>query len=219
MIHYRPRPPNDQLFDHGLSWNCPGCFDESSLFYTCTYLVPGRMKRLTPGTCCKWKSTKHRVQNQRGSNLAFSQFVSSSPSRLFVFFSQSLPQPLVSSSAGQSVSSEVFISTAGLPVCRKDKQLFKCLCSFRSLPPHLHLPAPFFSPKMSPLPLAALGSRVSFNLPPLLILFQALVSPLCTLLPINQPFSCSSAGYLGTEGIVLSRTSCCSDLVRNQSDM
>lgn len=93
------------------------------------------------GNLLQVKSTKPHVQNQPGSNLAFSQFVSSSPSRLFVFFSQSLPQPLVSSSAGQSVSSEVFISTAGLPVCRKDKQLFKCLRSFRSLPPHLHLPS------------------------------------------------------------------------------
>lgn len=50
------------------------------------------------------KSTKHRVQNQLGSNGAFSQFVSLSPSHLFVFLSRSLSLGLWSPAVLDSLS-------------------------------------------------------------------------------------------------------------------
>ena len=74
------------------------------------------------------KSTKHCVQNQLASNRALGHFVSSWPSHFFVFLSR----PLLSRSVGQSACSKVFISAAGLPSSRRDKQLFKIL---RSSPP------------------------------------------------------------------------------------
>ncbi len=168
------------------------------------------------------KSTKHHVQIQLSSNQAFSQFVSSSPSHLFVFLPRSLPQLLVSSSVGQSVCSEVFISAAGLPSCRRDKQLFKILhCSPSShihLPPPINKPSPPFPKLLVFLPLssAPCSSLFFLSLPPALILLQP--SSTLSMLPLTtKPFSSSCAGYLGIGWIVLSRTLSCSDLIRDHS--
>lgn len=141
-------------------------------------------------------STKHRVQNQLASNRAFSQFVSSLPSHLFVFLSRSLSLPLVSSSVGQSVCSEVFINTACLPSHRRDKWLFKILCSFPSS--HIHLRPP--STKL----LLLFQNRCQLPIPYFLTLtFLLFLSSYHFLLPLfplcswpSSPFPPPPAGHL-----------------------
>lgn len=128
------------------------------------------------------KSTKPDAQAQPGSNCAFSHSVSSSPSLPYVF----LPGLLVSCSAAQSVCSEVFISAAGPPGCRRDKWLFKFLRSSPSssspMPPLKLLPLP----PVGPIPHAL----------PVLIPLPPLVSPLA----IIKPFSPLLSGLPGDPG-------------------
>lgn len=170
------------------------------MFYTFTSLLPDReqIREDAAGKKNKTQSTKRRVQNQLSSNRAFSQFVSSPPSHLFVFLPRSLSQPLVSSSVGQSVCSEVFISAAGLPSCTNG---YLRSCAPLSVLPHPP-PSSFQQssssfPKTSSLPPTALSSLflLSFNLAPVLI--HPLYSP-SMLLPTIRPFSSSSDGYLVT---------------------
>lgn len=120
------------------------------------------------------KSTKPNAQTQPSSNCAFSHSVSSSPSLPYVF----LPGLLVSCSVAQSVCSEVFISAAGPPGCRRDKWLFKFLrsspsSSFPSPPKLLSLPP------VGPIPHAL----------PVLIPLPPLVSPLAIIKPFSPLLS------------------------------
>lgn len=170
----------------------------------------------TPGTCCWWKAQSITSKTSPALTTPSASFVSSSPSRLFVI----LPQPLVSSSVGQSVCSEVFISTAGLPGCRGNKRLFKILRSSPSSHVHPSHPNLLLSQNFSSSSHCT-QLPVPYSSPSTCLLFWSfyhlsfLRSPCCC--RPSSPFSCSSAGYLGIGGIVLSRTLCCSDLVRDQS--
>ena len=124
-------------------------FNESFLFYTFRCLLPDADQ--AKEVHCQEKAQS--VQKQLCTNQAISQFVSSSPSHLFVFLFCSFSCPLVSSSVWQSVCSEVFIIAACLPSSRRDKQLFKILdfslATYNqplTLPDSKQPPSPLFPP-------------------------------------------------------------------------
>lgn len=120
-------------------------------------------------TCSAWhkaatgKSTRHRVQNQLSSNWDFSQFVSLSPSHLFVFFSCSPSPSLCLQSPAALDYLSALKSSLALLACQAADGTNGYL---RSCPP---LPPP---PKLFLLLLSALCSLLFlFILPPVLHLF------------------------------------------------
>lgn len=125
----------------------------------------------TQGTRFQWKAQS--IMSKTSSALtkpSASLFHHHPPTSLF--FSRALSRPLVSSSVGQSVCSEVFISAAGLPSCRRDKRLFKTLRFSPSSQQNSSC-----SPKTSPLSPTALSSMY------LVVLLQPSSVPIAPLLP------------------------------------
>lgn len=173
----------------------------SVLYQSCAFMI----------ACSAWhtaetgKSTKHHAQNQLSSNWEFSHFVSLSPSHLFVFFSCTLSLSLCLQSPAALDCLSALKSSLALLACQAADGTNGYLRSCAPLPPP---PKLFLSLLSAPCSLLFL-----FIFPPVLRLFP--LSPCCC-----RPSGLFSPPLLSSWGlvrIVLSRSSCCSDLVRDQS--
>lgn len=153
----------------------------------------------TPGTRCQWKA-------QSGM----------SKTALTLFSSLGLWSPAVLDGLSALKSSLALLACQAAEGTNGYLRSAAPLPPTMATPPHLLLLSQGFSSCSSciqlPIPYSSPCLLFWSFLPPL-------VSPLSVLLPTIRPFSCSSAGYLRISGIVLGRTSCCSDLVRDQSVM